>query len=80
MQLNEEYFSRLFKKETGVGFKEYVQAEKMEEARKYLAHSVLSVEVIASKLGYRNLSHFSTTFKKVTDLTPQEYRKQAKEK
>ncbi len=80
VHLNEEYFSRLFKKETGVGFKEYVQAEKMEEARKYLAHSVLSVEVIASKLGYRNLSHFSTTFKKVTDLTPQEYRKQAKEK
>ena len=75
VHLNEEYFSRLFKKETGVGFKEFVLETKMEEAKKYLTQSVLSVEVIASKLGYKNLSHFSTSFKKMTDQTPQEYRK-----
>lgn len=79
VHLNEEYFSRLFKKETGVGFKEFVQVEKMEEAKKYLSQSVLSVEVIASKLGYHNLSHFSTAFKKVTDCTPQEYRNRARQ-
>ncbi len=75
VHLNEEYFSRLFKKETGVGFKEYVQSEKMKEAQKLLANSKLSVEIIASKVGYRNFSYFSSAFRKKTGIPPQEYRK-----
>lgn len=73
--LNEEYFSRLFKKETGVGFKEYVQSEKMKEAQKLLANSKLSVEIIASKVGYTNFSYFSAAFRKIVGVSPQEYRK-----
>lgn len=76
VHLNEEYFSRLFKQETGDTFKEYVLMEKMKEAQKLLAGTKLSVSIIASKVGYDNFSHFSKMFKKATDRTPQEYRKE----
>ncbi len=73
--LNEEYFSRLFKQETGYTFKDYELMLRMDMAQTLLEHSKLSVSIIASKVGYDNFSHFSKMFKKITDMTPQEYRK-----
>lgn len=78
--LNEEYFSKLFKSETGMTFKDYVLIEKMKTAGTLLKNTNLSVGVIASKVGFDNFSHFSRTFKKVTDYTPQEYRQYCKNK
>jgi two-component system response regulator YesN len=74
--LNEEYFSRLFRQQTGYTFKEYLLNEKMNLAKKLLAESHLSISIIASKVGYDNFSHFSQMFKKMTDKTPQEYRRE----
>jgi len=76
VHLNEEYFSRLFRQQTGATFKDFVLSEKMNEAKTLLAHSRLSIGIIASKIGYDNFSHFSKMFKKMTNLTPQEYRKE----
>ncbi|MCM1217439.1 MAG: helix-turn-helix domain-containing protein [Lachnospiraceae bacterium] len=76
VHLNEEYFSRLFSATTGITFKNYVLMEKTEEAKRLLANSRLSVGIIASKTGFDNFSHFSKMFKKMTNLTPQEYRKE----
>ncbi|MCM1135819.1 MAG: helix-turn-helix domain-containing protein [Clostridium sp.] len=79
VHLNEEYFSRLFRQQTGATFKDFVLSEKMNEAKNLLAHSRLSIGIIASKIGYDNFSHFSKMFKKMTNLTPQEYRKEYQE-
>ncbi len=76
VHLNEEYFSRLFKQQTGDTFKDYLLMEKMKSAQNLLKHTKLSVSIIASKVGYDNFSHFSKMFKKVTNQTPQEYRKE----
>lgn len=73
--LNEEYFSKMFHKYAGSTFKEYVMAERMQQAQRLLKHSRLSVSLIASKVGYDNFSYFSKAFKKATGLTPQEYRR-----
>lgn len=75
LHLNEEYFSRLFKKYTGYTFKDYEMMERIEIAKCMLEKSRFSVSIIASKVGYDNFSHFSKVFKKYTDQTPQEYRK-----
>ena len=75
VHLNEEYFSRVFKARTGVTFKDYVLIEKMKTAQFLLANTKLSVGIIASKVGFDNFSHFSKMFKKITNKTPQEYRK-----
>ena len=76
VHLNEEYFSRLFKQQTGETFKDYILLEKMKMARTLLERSNLSISIVASKVGYDNFSHFSKMFKKLTDMTPQEYRKE----
>lgn len=73
--LSEEYFSKFFKQYLSCSFKEYVIEEKMKVARSLLANSELPVSLIAAKLGFINFSHFSKTFKKVMESTPQEYRK-----
>lgn len=75
VHLNESYFSRLFHQQTGLTFKEYILFEKMELAKELLRNSKLSVSIVASKVGSDNFSHFCKMFKKITNQTPQEYRK-----
>ena len=78
VHLNEEYFSRLFSRQTGFTFKDYLLGEKMREARKLLETSSLPVSIVASKVGYDNFSHFSQIFKKLVGESPQEYRRNHK--
>lgn len=76
VNISEEYFSRLFKQETGDTFKDYILTVKMETAKELLWDTQLSVGIIASKVGYSNFSHFSQMFKSHTGMTPQEYRRE----
>lgn len=75
VNISEEYFSRLFRQETGDAFKDYMQMLKMEEAKKLLKETGFSIGIIASKVGYNNFSHFTQTFRSYTGMTPQEFRK-----
>lgn len=72
--LNSSYFSRLFKKETGMSFIHYVTHIKMEQAKEWLDQSPQSVEQIAERLGYENKSYFTKLFKLHTGATPGEFR------
>ncbi|HHV12719.1 MAG TPA: response regulator [Clostridiales bacterium] len=76
VHLHEDYFSKVFRQQTGDTFKDYVQMEKMKLAQELLVKSRLSISIIASKVGYDNFSHFSKMFKKITNKTPYEYRKE----
>ena len=75
--LNEDYFSRMFKKEIGMGFKEYLLKTKMEYAARLLENTIMPVTLVASKVGYENFTNFSQMFRKVMGVTPTEYRKSA---
>lgn len=72
--LSAEYFTKLFKKETGQNIKEYITLTKIEAAKDMLEHSSMSVGMVALELGYTNFSHFSQVFKKYEDMSPSEYR------
>ncbi|MDP4097384.1 helix-turn-helix domain-containing protein [Paenibacillus sp. P96] len=74
LHLNASYFSRLFKKETGVTFIEYVTRMKVERAKELLDHTTHTVGEICELLGYDNQSYFIKTFKAHTGSTPAEYR------
>jgi len=74
LHLNPSYFSRLFKKETGMTFIEYVTRLKMERAKELLDQTPLSVGEICERLGYDNQSYFIKTFKAHAGSTPLEYR------
>jgi two-component system, response regulator YesN len=70
LHLNSSYFSRMYKKETGEGFVEYVTRVKMEKALEILDQSIKSVEQIADELGFESKSYFLKTFKRFYGLSP----------
>jgi AraC-like DNA-binding protein len=74
--LNEDYFSRLFFGYTGQRPLTYVHEKRIERAQYLIATSNLSYSEIGEKTGFENLSYFSKIFKKVTSLTPGQYRQQ----
>lgn len=72
--LNEDYFSRMFRKETGMGYKEYILKHKMDYAEKLLADTDMPIALVASKVGYDNYTNFTQMFKKFAGITPREHR------
>lgn len=72
--LNEEYFSRLFKKETGKTFTEYLLEVRMQRAQNLLKNSELNISEIAELVGIPNPSYFSSQFKKYFGVTPKQIR------
>lgn len=77
VHLNEDYLSRIFKKETGYLLKDFVRMKKIEFAKELLSSTNMSVSLVAVRCGFTNFSHFSQTFKKETSFTPNEYRLQS---
>ncbi len=73
--LNPVYFSVIFKNETGVNFSKYVVAARIARAKELLRDPGLNIAEVAAQVGYKNHKHFTKLFKKVTGITPSEYRK-----
>lgn len=76
INLNEDYFSRLFFKYTGQRPLAYLHEKRIERAQYLIATSNLSFAEIAEMTGFESLSYFAKIFKKVTSLTPGAYKKQ----
>ncbi len=76
VHLNPEYFSKLFKKETGENVKTYILRIKVEAAKDMLEKPNIPVSAVSLELGYTNFSHFTQMFKKHEGVTPSEYRKE----
>jgi two-component system, response regulator YesN len=74
LYLNPSYFSRLFKKEVGETFVEYVTKMKINRAKELLEQTADSVGKICERLGYDNQSYFIKIFKNYVGVTPIEYR------
>lgn len=72
--LSPSYFSRLFRRETGVAFSQYIAGLKIEWAKELLLDSSLSVTNISDSLGYSSPSYFIKSFKEREHLTPHAYR------
>lgn len=70
------YFSRLFKRITGEGCNEYIVRKRIEQAKSMLESTNLKMGAIAQMVGYRDTNYFSLAFKKHTDMTPTQYRKE----
>lgn len=74
IKMNTSYFSRLFKKEIGMSFSDYVIKKKIDKATYFLKYSGLPVEEIALLTGFSNVCYFYNTYKKITGKTPREVR------
>lgn len=69
------YFSRCFHDIIGISFSDYCIRVRIRQAKEYLTNTGNSVQQIAFDVGYGDEKYFSRLFKKVTGLSPSEYRK-----
>ena len=76
LKISTSYLSRLFKKETGTAFGEYVNKIKIEEAASLLLYTEYTDTEISNLLGFSSQSYFIKIFKKHTGTTPKKYKKQ----
>ncbi len=74
--LSRFHFQRLFKSATGVSPSRYHINLRMEEARRLLRETKMSVVDVALEVGYTDPSHFARLFRRETGLSPSEYRRQ----
>jgi len=72
--LGSRSFERRFKKATGNSFIEYVQRVKVEAAKRSFETSRKNINEVMFDVGYTDTKTFRSTFKKITGLTPVEYR------
>ena len=74
LHLSANYFGDLIKKETGRTAQEHIQSKLIDVAKERIFDTRRSVSEIAYEMGFRYPQHFTRLFKKVTGLTPKEYR------
>jgi transcriptional regulator GlxA family with amidase domain len=72
--LSRRNFERRFRKATQYSPAEYIQYLKIEAARRQLEGSRYNVSEVMHAVGYNDNKAFRTTFKKITGLSPLEYR------
>lgn len=75
-QLNKEYtqLSRLFSEVEGQTIEQFFLLQKIEKVKEWLAYDELTLSEIAWKLGYSSVAHLSAQFKKITGLTPTQFK------
>ena len=71
---NEKYLGRLFQKEMGISFHEYLMQLRLHKAESLLLQSRDNIIDIAFDCGFNTISYFNRVFKKKHDMTPKEYR------
>ena len=64
------YFSRSFKRVTGMTFKQYLNRTRVNQAEKMLCRGGASVSEVATRCGYNSISYFISVYKSITGKTP----------
>ena len=72
--LSKDYFARLFRETTGMPISALLQQIRIDEACKQLTGTDIRIEDIAADCGFNDIQYFYRIFKKVTGMTPRQYR------
>jgi AraC-like DNA-binding protein len=73
--INRFYFSRLFKKVTGLNFTNYLSRLRVEKAKNLLLNRNYRVSEIGYEVGFQSLTHFNRAFKNIAGESPTGYRR-----
>lgn len=74
LHLNYSYFSRLFKKETGLSPVRFITTFRVKKAEYLLKHSAFSITDTAKAVGFSDVLYFSRAFKRCTGISPSTYK------
>ena len=75
-QVSPNYICSLFKKEVGMNISKYVMEYRIKKAKVLLLTTNMKSYEIAVETGFANESYFSRSFKKMTGVSPSEFRRQ----
>ena len=76
--MNPDTFSRVFNQFAGKGLSDYTNELRVEEAKRLLLESDITVTRISIDTGFDNLRTFNRSFRKITGMSPLEYRNNKK--
>lgn len=71
------YFSNLFKRELGMSYSDFLAGLRIQRAKEMLTGTGRSLQQIAEECGFSDLSYFSAKFKRMTGMTPSQWRAKA---
>lgn len=74
--LHTDYFSRLFHQHTGERPVKYIHEKRIERAQYLIVTTQMTFSEIATQTGFENVFYFSKIFKKITGMSPGNYKKQ----
>ena len=75
LNMSSKYIGRIFLKETGLKFTDYLLAYRMYEARRFIVNTQEKISVIAGMVGYSQLNNFYTHFHSYFGTSPSVLRK-----
>lgn len=67
--------SKLFSEVEGITLEQFFILQKIEKVKEWLAYNELSLSEISFRLGYSSVAYLSSQFKKVTGLTPSDFKR-----
>ncbi|MDR0197732.1 MAG: response regulator [Oscillospiraceae bacterium] len=71
---NPSHLSRTFKKETGEAVVEYINRTRIEKAKELLTFTDMMAYEVAEAVGFNDSTYFSLVFKKITGVSPKDYK------
>ncbi|MCR4741186.1 MAG: response regulator [Lachnospiraceae bacterium] len=71
--LSPAYLSSIFKKNTEIGFSEYVYTKKIEKAKELLLNDDMKIYEVADALSFESAYYFSKVFKRVEGVSPRDW-------
>ncbi|QHT60858.1 response regulator [Paenibacillus lycopersici] len=78
VNLSPSWFGTLFRNETGIGFMDYLQNYRLEQARSLMTKSDLKIYEISELVGIGNPRYFSRLFSDKYRISPQDFRSKAR--
>ena len=72
--VSNEYFRKLFKKQTGQSPTEYKNTLRIKKAEQYLLYSNMPISEISERLSFATVSHFIKRFKEINGISPLSFR------
>lgn len=74
LNVNANYLSALFKREKGLAFTDFLNGERIKQAKTFLTYTAMQIQQIAELVGYKSANYFTEIFKKLEKISPKKFR------